>query len=63
MQQRSHHHYQPERLQNRRIKAIVDGERVYYADGEPFDIPEGCRLDVRVQMPVDSVWNVRGRSE
>ncbi|MBD2826815.1 phage tail fiber protein, partial [Xenorhabdus szentirmaii] len=31
--------------------------KVYYADGEPCDIPEGCRLDVRVQMPEDSVWN------
>ncbi|WFQ80188.1 MULTISPECIES: hypothetical protein [Xenorhabdus] len=26
-------------------------------DAEPCDIPEGCRLDVRVQMPEDSVWN------
>ncbi|MBI6548705.1 phage tail length tape measure family protein [Xenorhabdus lircayensis] len=51
------HAHLPERFQNRRIKAIVDGEKVYYADGEPCDIPEGCRLDVRVQMPADSVWN------
>ncbi|MBI6547280.1 hypothetical protein H8A87_00525 [Xenorhabdus sp. VLS] len=51
------HAHLPERFQNRRIKAIVDGEQVYYADGEPCDIPEGCRLDVRVQMPADSVWN------
>ncbi|WP_456303304.1 phage tail fiber protein [Xenorhabdus szentirmaii] len=28
-----------------------------FYDGEPCDIPEGCRLDVRVQMPEDSVWN------
>ncbi|MBI6550331.1 hypothetical protein H8A87_16950 [Xenorhabdus sp. VLS] len=53
------HAHLPERFQNRRIKAIVDGEKVYYADGEPCDIPEGCRLDVRVQMPADSVWNLR----
>ncbi|CCW31687.1 hypothetical protein XNC3_2710002 [Xenorhabdus nematophila F1] len=39
----------------------MDGEKVYYADGEPCDIPEGCRLDVRVQMLADSVWNLRGR--
>ncbi|WP_456243157.1 phage tail fiber protein [Xenorhabdus doucetiae] len=30
-----------------------------YADGKPCDIPEGCRLDIRVQMPEDSVWNLR----
>ncbi|PHM45866.1 NgrE [Xenorhabdus mauleonii] len=52
------HSHLPERFQNKRIKALVDGEKVYYADGEPCDIPEGCRLDVRVQMPEDSVWNV-----
>ncbi|MBD2812714.1 hypothetical protein ID853_18000 [Xenorhabdus sp. Vera] len=57
------HSHLPERFQNKRIKAIVDGEKVYYADGEPCDIPEGCRLDVRVQMPEDSVWNVRGRDQ
>ncbi|WP_455685321.1 phage tail fiber protein [Xenorhabdus szentirmaii] len=37
----------------------MDDKKVYYADGEPCDIPEGCRLDVRVQMPEDSVWNLR----
>ncbi|CDG18243.1 protein of unknown function [Xenorhabdus doucetiae] len=37
----------------------MDGEKVYYTDGEPCDISEGCRLDVRVQMPADSVWNFR----
>ncbi|WFQ79432.1 hypothetical protein PXH59_18005 [Xenorhabdus sp. SF857] len=26
-------------------------------DAEPCDIPEGCRLDVRVQMPENSIWN------
>ncbi|MEQ1977058.1 hypothetical protein ABLA76_14760, partial [Xenorhabdus sp. SGI240] len=52
------HTHLPERFQNRRIKDIADGEKVYYADAEPCDIPEGCRLDVRVQMPADSVWNV-----
>ncbi|MDX7987715.1 hypothetical protein FE392_10280 [Xenorhabdus sp. 12] len=29
----------------------------FYANGEPCDIPEGCRLVVRVQMPEGSVWN------
>ncbi|MDC9605730.1 hypothetical protein WDV76_05645 [Xenorhabdus griffiniae] len=37
----------------------MDGEKVYYANAEPCDIPEDCRLDVRVQMPEDSVWNLR----
>ncbi|PHM42320.1 hypothetical protein [Xenorhabdus szentirmaii] len=53
------HSHLPERFQNWQIKTFVGDERVYYADGEPCDIPEGCRLDVRVQMPEDSVWNVR----
>ncbi|WP_446470996.1 phage tail fiber protein [Xenorhabdus stockiae] len=53
------HSHLPARFQNKRIKAIVNGEKVYYQDGEPCDIPEGCRLDVRVQMPANSVWNVR----
>ncbi|PHM63552.1 hypothetical protein [Xenorhabdus ishibashii] len=53
------HTHLPERFQNKRIKEIVDGEKVYYQDGEPCDIPEGTRLDVRVQMLEDSVWNVR----
>ncbi|MBE8595156.1 hypothetical protein [Xenorhabdus sp. BG5] len=38
----------------------MDGEKVYYAD--PCDIPEGCRLDIRVQMPESSVWNVRQKA-
>ncbi|PHM71422.1 pyocin knob domain-containing protein [Xenorhabdus sp. KJ12.1] len=53
------HSHLPARFQNKRIKALVNGEKVYYQDGEPCDIPEGCRLDVRVQMPENSVWNVR----
>ncbi|WMV73559.1 hypothetical protein QL112_005930 [Xenorhabdus griffiniae] len=53
------HTHLPKQFQNKRIKDIVDGEKVYYADAEPCDIPEGCRLDVRVQMPEDSVWNLR----
>ncbi|PHM38181.1 phage tail fiber protein [Xenorhabdus mauleonii] len=53
------HSHLPERFQNKRIKALVDGEKIYYANGEPCDIPEGCRLDVRAQMPADSVWNQR----
>ncbi|WP_228863728.1 hypothetical protein [Xenorhabdus sp. PB30.3] len=55
------HSHLPERFQNQRIKGIVNGEKAYYEDGEPCDIPEGCRLDVRVQMPENSVWNLRQR--
>ncbi|WP_340608342.1 hypothetical protein [Xenorhabdus bharatensis] len=56
------HSHLPARFQNKRIKAIVNGEKVYYQDGEPCDIPEGCRLDVRVQMPANSVWNVKQKA-
>ncbi|WP_446470835.1 phage tail fiber protein [Xenorhabdus stockiae] len=56
------HSHLPERFQNQRIKALVNGEKVYYQDGEPCDIPEGCRLDVRVQMPENSVWNMKQKA-
>ncbi|NHB87812.1 phage tail protein [Photorhabdus tasmaniensis] len=50
------HSHLPERFQNWRLKSIDDnGGRVFYKDGEPCDIPEHCRLDVRVQMPADSI--------
>nr|WP_243464987.1 phage tail protein [Photorhabdus temperata] len=50
------HSHLPERFQNWRLKSIDDnGDRVFYEDGEPCDIPEHCRLDVRVQMPTDSI--------
>ncbi|WP_237386703.1 pyocin knob domain-containing protein [Xenorhabdus sp. Sc-CR9] len=32
-----------------------------YSDGDLIDIPAGRSISVRVQMPEDSVWNVRGR--
>ncbi|MBT0393918.1 hypothetical protein AB1Y63_19345, partial [Morganella morganii] len=38
-----------------------EGERVFYQDGEPCDLPESTRLDVRVEMPQGSVWNVKQR--
>ncbi|MGV7960885.1 phage tail protein [Photorhabdus tasmaniensis] len=57
------HSHLPERFQNWRLKSIDDnGGRVFYKDGEPCDIPEHCRLDVRVQMPADSIWNQRQRA-
>ncbi|MCP9267858.1 hypothetical protein M5U04_07020 [Xenorhabdus sp. XENO-1] len=47
--------HMPTRLQNRRIKS--QDEQTHYTDDEPCDLPAGTRLDVRVQMPADSVWN------
>ncbi|OCQ52665.1 hypothetical protein Ppb6_02008 [Photorhabdus australis subsp. thailandensis] len=54
------HSHLPTRFQNWRLKCIDDNdERVFYKDGEPCDIPENCRLDIRVQMPEDSSWNLK----
>ncbi|MDE9557769.1 hypothetical protein KKJ06_20725 [Xenorhabdus bovienii] len=47
--------HMPARLQNRRMKSV--DEQAYYTDDEPCDLPAGTRLDVRVQMPEDSIWN------
>lgn len=51
------HPHLPKDFQNWRVKEIVDGKPVYYADGEQVDIPPSTWLDVRVEMPVDSIWN------
>lgn len=50
------HNHLPEDFQNWRIKEIIDGKPVYYADGEQVDIPMSTWLDVRVEMPPNSVW-------
>ncbi|HGH5990521.1 TPA: hypothetical protein ACJI8U_002099 [Morganella morganii] len=56
------HAHLPERFQNWRLKEVTpEGERIFYQDGEPCDLPESTRLDVRVEMPQDSVWNVKQR--
>ncbi|MDE9545120.1 pyocin knob domain-containing protein, partial [Xenorhabdus bovienii] len=47
--------HMPARLQNRRMKSV--DEQTHYTDDEPCDLPAGTRLDVRVQMPEDSIWN------
>ncbi|MGJ0630269.1 phage tail tip fiber protein [Xenorhabdus bovienii] len=47
--------HMPARLQNRRIKS--QDEQTHYTDDEPCDLPAGTRLDARVQMPEDSIWN------
>ncbi|WP_434525416.1 tail fiber protein [Photorhabdus asymbiotica] len=54
------HSHLPEKFQNWRLKSVDDnGKQMFYQDGEPCDIPEHCRLDVRVQMPEDSLWNLK----
>ncbi|EOH3236941.1 hypothetical protein ACL1JW_002875 [Morganella morganii] len=56
------HAHLPERFQNWRLKDITpEGERIFYQDGEPCDLPESTRLDVRVEMPQGSVWNIKQR--
>ncbi|WP_334473417.1 phage tail fiber protein [Arsenophonus sp. PmNCSU2021_1] len=55
------HTHLPRDFQNWRIKEIIDGKPVYYADGEQVDIPPSTWLDVRVQMPVDSIWGQQQR--
>ncbi|MDE9519429.1 hypothetical protein KKJ17_17250 [Xenorhabdus bovienii] len=47
--------HMPARLQNRRMKS--QDEQTHYTDDEACDLPAGTRLDVRVQMPTDSIWN------
>lgn len=51
------HSHLPEEFQNWRVKEIIDGKPTYYTDGEQVDIPMSTWLDVRVEMPVDSIWN------
>ncbi|CCW31101.1 hypothetical protein XNC3_2450006 [Xenorhabdus nematophila F1] len=41
--------------------AFAKNVRQGYSDGDLIDIPAGRSISVRVQMPEDSVWNVRGR--
>ncbi|HGY3149758.1 TPA: hypothetical protein ACNVU4_003869 [Morganella morganii] len=56
------HAHLPERFQNWRLKEVTpEGERIFYQDGEPCDLPKSTRLDVRVEMPQGSVWNVKQR--
>ena len=55
----------PQNIQRARLKTYpefikeVDGEIVELSAGEPVDIPNGHWLDVRVQMPSNSVYNIR----
>ncbi|HGN1952366.1 hypothetical protein [Providencia stuartii] len=50
----------PERFQNKRIKHIdEDGNPVYYENYEPCDVPESRWIDMRVEMPVNSIYNLK----
>ncbi|MEY1029879.1 hypothetical protein AB7202_05700 [Providencia stuartii] len=50
----------PERFQNKRIKYIdKDGNPVYYKNYEPCDVPESRWIDMRVEMPVNSIYNLK----
>lgn len=50
----------PERFQNKRIKDFdKDGNPIYFENYEPCDIPEGRWIDMRVEMPEDSIYNLK----
>ncbi|MEY0337537.1 hypothetical protein AB7V82_13085 [Providencia stuartii] len=50
----------PERFQNKRIKYIdKDGNPVYYENYEQCDVPESRWIDMRVEMPVNSIYNLK----
>ncbi|WCT06790.1 hypothetical protein PRR80_12180 [Proteus mirabilis] len=50
----------PERFQNKRIKHLdKDGNPVYYENYEPCDVPESRWIDMRVEMPVNSIYNLK----
>ncbi len=56
----SQHSHLPTGFQNWRLKCVDENnECVFYEDRDSCDIPEYCRLDIRVQMPEDSVWNLK----
>ncbi|HGM9945248.1 TPA: hypothetical protein ACKRWH_000002 [Providencia rettgeri] len=48
----------PERFQNKRIKHFdEEGVPVYFENYEPCDIPESRWIDMRVEMPPNSLYN------
>lgn len=50
----------PERFQNKRIKHLdKDGNPVYYENYEPCDVPESRWIDMRVEMPPNSIYNLK----
>ncbi|MFS1582895.1 MAG: hypothetical protein ACL7AY_08810 [Candidatus Arsenophonus phytopathogenicus] len=52
------HAHLPEDFQNWRAKENIDG-KAYYVDGEQCDIPPSTWLDIRVEMPANSIWHQR----
>ncbi|HGH5985810.1 TPA: hypothetical protein ACJI8I_000897 [Proteus mirabilis] len=50
----------PERFQNKRIKDFdEDGQPIYFENHEPCDVPESRWIDMRVEMPVNSIYNLK----
>lgn len=50
----------PERFQNKRIKDFdEDGNPIYFENYEPCDVPESRWVDMRVEMPEDSIYNLK----
>ncbi|HCT9718252.1 TPA: hypothetical protein OUD21_003565 [Proteus mirabilis] len=48
----------PERFQNKRIKHFdEEGVPVYFENYEPCDVPESRWIDMRVEMPLNSIYN------
>ncbi|EEB45142.1 hypothetical protein PROVALCAL_03172, partial [Providencia alcalifaciens DSM 30120] len=48
----------PERFQNKRIKYFAEeGAPVYFENYEPCDVPESRWIDMRVEMPPNSIYN------
>lgn len=48
----------PERFQNKRIKHFdEEGVPVYFENYEPCDVPESRWIDMRVEMPPNSIYN------
>ncbi|MEQ5402898.1 hypothetical protein ABN303_19565 [Providencia rettgeri] len=48
----------PERFQNKRIKDFdEDGQPIYFENYEPCDVPESRWIDMRVEMPPNSIYN------
>nr|WP_278979496.1 hypothetical protein [Providencia alcalifaciens] len=48
----------PERFQNKRIKYFdEEGKPVYFENYEPCDVPESRWIDMRVEMPPNSIYN------
>ena len=48
----------PERFQNKRIKHFdEEGQPVYFENYEPCDVPESHWIDMRVEMPPNSLYN------